>query len=67
MNDLRLKQYDLVKWAQKGSNDVSKKIQLDAVNYDGELVCQTTEPGQEKIKFVDVCNCLLYTSPSPRD
>lgn len=59
MNDLRLKQYDLVKWAQKGSNDVSKKIQLDAVNYDGELVCQTTEPGQEKIKFVDVCKVAI--------
>lgn len=47
--------YDYVKWAQKGSNDQSKKVALNAVDYDAEFLMQTTEPGQEKIKFVDTC------------
>lgn len=53
--ELTAKQWEHVKWGNKAAGEVSKKVELQAVDYDGQFVCQTTEPGQEKIKFVDVC------------
>lgn len=55
MENMRTTIYDYVKWGNKTTNEVSKKIALNAVDYDAEFLMQSTEPGQEKIKFVDVC------------
>ncbi len=52
--EMKSNMYNYTKWAQKGTSEQSKKIVLNAVDYDAEIVMQTTEPGQEKIKFVDV-------------
>lgn len=56
MSELKSKQLDAVKWGAKGSGEVSKKITLEAVDYNAQFVCSTTEPGAEKIKFSDVCS-----------
>lgn len=53
--ELRSNIYDYVKWGQKGTNEVHKKMVLAAVDFDAELVFQTTEPGQQKMRFADVC------------
>lgn len=53
--EIRGRQFEYVKWGNRTSGEVSKKIVLNAVDYDAELVFQTTEPGQEKPKFSDVC------------
>ncbi len=57
--ELTAKQWDLVKWGNKSAGEVSKKIVLEAIDYNAQLVCQTTEPGQDKIKFVDVCKVVI--------
>lgn len=53
--ELSAKQHEIVKWGNKSIGEPSKKVVLEAVDYNAQIVCQTTEPGQEKIKFVDVC------------
>lgn len=54
-NQLRAKQWDYVKWGKAADKAPSKKVQLDAVGYDAEFICQMAEGGQDKIKFNDVC------------
>lgn len=51
----RMKAYDYVKWGNKTTNEASKKIILNAVDYNAELVCQVSEPNGEGTKFSDVC------------
>lgn len=51
----RMKAYDYVKWGNKTTNEPSKKIVLNAVDYNAELVCQVSEPNGESTKFTDVC------------
>lgn len=58
----RMKVYDYVKWGNKVTNEASKKIVLNAVNYNAELVCQVSEPGQDKVKFADVCKVPIEQS-----
>lgn len=61
-NEMRTKMYDYVKWGAKDKGEVSKKLTLMAVDYDAEFLCQTTEPGQDKPRFSDVCKVHIPNS-----